>query len=76
LNVEDLHGAVIATLVADDWLLSKNRHDRLTLLPWAKGVPGWEEPTGANVEHAMITAFKEHPKAPTARLEFLRSLNS
>jgi hypothetical protein len=75
LNVDDLHGAVIATLVEDDWLLSMNHLDRLTLLPWAAGVPGWEEPTGLHVEHAMIMAFKEHPKERTARLDFLRSLN-
>jgi len=76
LSVDDLHGAVIATLVEDDWLLSENNLGRLTLLPWAKGVPGWEDPTGAITEHAMIRAYKEHPNEPTARLEYLRSINS
>jgi hypothetical protein len=79
LNVKDLKGSIIAILVNDRWLLNETPITyRPTLLPWAVGTPGWEDEENSNKlhDHVIITAYKEYPDDPVARLEFLRELNS
>ena len=70
---DDLNDAIIATLVDDQWVLAEDQNKRVTLLPYAKGVPTWEE---GDEEHEVIEIFKENPNNPAELRRGLRNLNS
>ncbi len=70
---DDLNSAIIATLVDDQWVLAEDQDKRITLLPYAKGVPVWEE---GDEEHEVIEIFKENPNNPAELRRGLRNLNS
>lgn len=69
---DDLNSSIIATLVDDQWMLSENQNQYVTLLPYAQGVPSWKE--GAD-EHEVIRNFKENIDNPAELMSGLRKLN-
>ena len=68
----DLNISIISTLVDDQWMLSENQNQYVTLLPYAQGVPSWKE--GAD-EHEVIRNFKENIDNPAELMSGLRKLN-